>query len=130
IMARNFGIIGSSVIALYMLATITLGLSFARKQKSLAEYFLAERAAPWWAVGISVFACDLSAISYMGSPSYVYYNDLRFPMSYFLVPLVAWLVAFLFIPFLARLQGYTIYEYLEHRLRLSCRLFASVLFSM
>jgi SSS family transporter len=129
-MAGNFGIIGYSVIAVYMLATITLGLSFARKQKSLSEYFLAERAAPWWAVGISVFACDLSAISYMGSPSYVYYNDLRFPMSYFLAPLVAWLVAILFIPFLARLQVYTIYEYLEHRFGLSCRLFASGLFSM
>ena len=66
---------------IYIVATVALGLSFARKQKNLSEYFLAERAAPWWAVGISVMACDLSAISYMGSPSYTFYNDLRFPMS-------------------------------------------------
>src|SRR4029078_7823343 len=51
-------------------------------------------------------------------------------MNVLLVPLVAWLVAFLFIPFLARLQVYTIYEYLEHRFCLGCRLFASALFSM
>jgi hypothetical protein len=31
-------------------------------------------------------------------------------MSGFLMPVVAWFVAFLFIPFLARLQVYTIYE--------------------
>jgi SSS family transporter len=129
-MTGNFGIIGYLVIAVYMLATISLGLSFAKKQKNLAEYFLAERAAPWWAVGISVLACDLSAISYMGSPSYVYFNDLRLPMTTFLVPFIAGLVAFLFIPFLARLQVFTIYEYLEHRFGLSCRLFASMLFSM
>ena len=129
-MTGNFGISGYLVLAVYMLATISLGLSFAGKQKNLAEYFLAERSAPWWAVGISVLACDLSAISYMGSPSYTYYNDLRFPMGTFLAPLVVWLVAFLFIPFLARLQVYTIYEYLEHRFSLSSRLFASVLFLM
>ncbi len=126
----GIGVGGYIVIAVYMIATIALGLSFARKQKNIAEYFLAERAAPWWAVGISVLACDMSAISYMGSPSYVYYNDLRFPMGTFMVPLVAWVVAVLFIPFLARLQVYTIYEYLEHRFGLSCRLFASALFSL
>lgn len=129
-MTGNFGISGYLVLVVYMVATVSLGLSFARKQKNLSEYFLAARAAPWWAVGISVLACDLSAISYMGSPSYVYYNDLRFPMSSFLAPLMAWLVVFLFIPFLAQLQVFTIYEYLEHRFSLSCRLFASALFSM
>jgi SSS family transporter len=129
-MTGNFGFGFYLVVVIYMLATIVLGLSFARRQKNLAEYFLAERAAPWWAVGISVLACDFSAISYMGSPSYVYYNDLRLPMSSFMVPLVAWVVAVLFIPFLARLQVYTIYEYLEHRFGLGCRLFASLLFSM
>lgn len=129
-MPESFGFAGYLVIVVYMIATVALGLSFARKQKNLSEYFLAERAAPWWAVGISVLACDLSAISYMGSPSYTYYNDLRWPMSSFLVPVVAWIVAVLFIPFLARLQVFTIYEYLEHRFGVSCRLFASFLFSL
>lgn len=129
-MAGNFGISGYLVLVVYMVAAVALGLSFARKQDTLASYFLAERAAPWWAVGISVLACDMSAISYMGSPSYTYYNDLRLPMGIVLLPVVAVVVAFLFIPFLARLQVYTIYEYLEHRFSLSSRLFASLLFSM
>jgi sodium-coupled monocarboxylate transporter 8/12 len=128
-MPESFGFGGYLVIAVYMIATVTLGLLVARKQKNLSEYFLAERAAPWWAVGISVLACDLSAISYMGGPAYTFHHDLRYPMSGLLLPLVAWLVAFLFIPFLARLQVYTIYEYLEHRFGLSSRLFASAAFS-
>jgi SSS family transporter len=127
-MTGNFGIAGYLVLAIYMAATVLLGLSFTRKQKSLAGYFLAERSAPWWAVGISVLACDLSAISYMGAPSWAYYNDLRYAMAIFLLPVVAVIVAFLFIPFLARLKVYTIYEYLEHRFGLSVRLFASAVF--
>lgn len=129
-MTESFGTAGYVVLLVYIVATVWLGLSFAGKQKNLSEYFLAERAAPWWAVGISVIACDLSAISYMGSPSYTFYNDLRLPMSGLLVPLVAWFVAILFIPFLARLQVFTIYEYLEHRFGLSCRLLASTIFCM
>ena len=124
----GFGTAGYLVLAVYMVATVLLGLSFTRKQKSLAGYFLAERSAPWWAVGISVLACDLSAISYMGGPSWTYYNDLRYAMATFMFPLMAVVVAYLFIPFLARLKVYTIYEYLEHRFGLDSRLFASAVF--
>jgi SSS family transporter len=127
-MNGNFGIAGFVVLAVYMAATVLLGLSFTRKQKSLAGYFLAERSAPWWAVGISVVACDLSAISYMGAPSWAYYQDLRYAMGTFLYPVIALVVAFLFIPFLARLKVFTIYEYLEHRFGLNVRLLASAVF--
>ena len=87
-----------------MVATVVLGLSFTRKQKTLAGYFLAERSAPWWAVGISVLACDLSAISYMGVPAWSYHHDLRYATTILMFPLIAIIVAYLFIPFLARLK--------------------------
>jgi hypothetical protein len=127
-MDGTFGITGYIVLAVYMAVTVLLGLSFTRKQKNLAGYFLAERSAPWWAVGISILACDLSAISYMGAPALAYYEDLRYAMTMFLFPFVALIVAHLFVPFLARLRVLTIYEYLEHRFGLDCRLFASAVF--
>ena len=129
-MAGGFGFSGYLILTVYMLATVSFGLTFARKQKSLAGYFLAERSAPWWAVGISVVACDFSAISFMGNTGWTYDSDLRLPMSTFMVPLIAWVVSYLFIPFLARLRVFTIYEYLEHRFSLSSRLFASAVFSL
>jgi sodium-coupled monocarboxylate transporter 8/12 len=64
----------------------------------------------------------------MGAPSWTYYHDLRFAMGTFLYPFIAIVVAYLFIPFLARLKVYTIYEYLEHRFGLESRLFASGIF--
>jgi sodium-coupled monocarboxylate transporter 8/12 len=124
----DFGLTGYLVLAAYMVTTVLLGLSFTRKQKTLAGYFLAERSAPWWAVGISVLACDLSAVSYMGVPAWTYYNDLRYALTIFMFPFIAIIVAYLFIPFLARLKVFTIYEYLEHRFGLESRLFASALF--
>lgn len=127
-MSGGLGATGYLVLVIYMITTVLLGLSFARKQRTLEGYFLAERAAPWWAVGISVLACDLSAISYMGSPAWTYYHDLRFAMGTFIVPIIAIVVAYLFIPFLVKLKVYTIYEYLEHRFGLSTRLFASGVF--
>ena len=46
----------------------------------------------------------------------------------FIFPVTAVVVSYLFIPFLARLKVYTIYEYLEHRFGVSSRLFASAVF--
>jgi len=129
-MSGNFGLLNYMVLASYMVAVVLLGLSFSKKQLSLAGYFLAERSAPWWAVGISILACDFSAISYLGGPSWTYYHDLRYPMHNFMYPFIAIVVAFLFIPLLAKLQVYTIYEYLEHRFGLDSRLFASAIFLM
>ncbi len=127
-MPGSFGLVGYLVLSVYLIATVLLGLSFARKQKSLEGYFLAERAAPWWAVAISIVACDFSAISYMGSPAWTYYHDLRYATTLVLGPFIAILVAYIFIPFLARLKVYTIYEYLEYRFGLTCQLFASTIF--
>jgi len=124
----SFGTTGYLVLVVYMVATVLLGLSFAGKQKNLEGYFLAGRAAPWWAVGISVVSCDLSAVSYMGAPAWTYYEDLRYAMGIFMFPIMAVLSAYLFIPFLARLKVFTIYEYLEYRFGLGSRLFASSAF--
>src|SRR5579862_589952 len=100
----GFGLTGCIVLTVYLAATVLLGLSFTRKQKNLAGYFLAERSAPWWAVSISVLACDFSAISYMGVPAWAYFHDLRYAMTTFMFPFVAMIVAYVFIPFLAGLK--------------------------
>ncbi len=116
------------VVAVYLAASVWLGLRFARGQKSLERYFVASRSAPWWAAGISVIAANFSAISYMGVPAWVYQHDLRLDMGVIWFPLQMLLVVYLFVPFMARLRLYTIYEYLEYRFGLSARLLASTLF--
>jgi SSS family transporter len=116
------------VVVIYLVTAIWLGLRFTRKQKSLDDYFVADRSAPWWAAGISVIAANFSAISYMGVPAWVYQHDLQLDIGVLFFPLQMFLVVWLFVPFMARLRLYTIYEYLELRFGLGARMLASTLF--
>lgn len=126
----SFTVFDYIVVAFYLTATIWMGLRFTRKQKSLDDYFVADRSAPWWAAGISVIAANFSAISYMGSPAWVFQHDMQLDFGVVFFPLQMLLVVFLFVPFMARLRLYTIYEYLEMRFGVAARTMASLLFML
>ncbi|MHB9124717.1 MAG: sodium:solute symporter family transporter [Armatimonadota bacterium] len=125
---QGFTNLDYSIVGIYMLASIMMGVWFARRQKSVESYFVASRAAPWWAVGISIIATDLSAVSYMGTPAWVFEKDLQYSMGILLLPLIMVLVVWLFVPFMARLKLFTVYEYLERRFSPGVRTFGSALF--
>jgi SSS family transporter len=129
-MSATFSPINVAVLVVYLGASLALGLYHARRQRSLEDYFLAGRSVPWWAAGISVIASDTSAISYMGAPAYVFRKDLQMAPGLVVFPVVMLLVAWLFVPFLARLRLYTIYEYLERRFGVIARSLASLLFQL
>src|SRR5438067_9600485 len=117
-----------AILLSYLAVVMYIGSKSARKQKSLEDFFLAGRTVPWWAAGISIIAADMSAISYVGAPAWVFQKDLRLAAGLFLFPLFMLPVVYLFIPFMARLKLFTIYEYLEKRFGLPSRLLASVMF--
>jgi SSS family transporter len=128
-MSGGFSPVDVSILILYIAASMYVGLRHARRQHSLEGYFLAERSVPWWAAGISVIASDTSAISYMGAPAYIFKNDLQLAVGFVCTfPLMMLVVAYLFVPFMARLRLYTIYEYLEKRFGVTARVIASGLF--
>ena len=124
----GFGWLEYSILVLYLLISVAIGLYFARAQKNIEGYYLAERAAPWWAVAISIISSDTTAISYIGCAAFVFTNDLQYSLGLFTTPFAALFVAYIFVPFLARLRLFTIYEYLEHRFNVSVRTVASLLF--
>ena len=64
----------------------------------------------------------------MGSPAWVFQHHLQSDFGVVFFPLQMLLVVCLFVPFMARLRLYTIYEYLEMRFNVSARLLASSLF--
>ena len=128
-MYRHFSFIDVGILIVYILITLYIGLRHARKQKSLEDYFLAERNIPWWAAGISIVAADTSAVSYIGLPAYVFQKDLQLLVGMLITLPVVWVVvACLFVPFLARLKLYTVYQYLEKRFGVVARSGASALF--
>jgi solute:Na+ symporter, SSS family len=130
-MSNHFSVVDVSILIAYILLTLYIGLRHTKKQKSLESYFLADRNIPWWAAGISIVASDTSAVSYIGLPAYVFKDDLQLLVSLLITLPIAWvIVASLFVPFMARLRLYTVYQYLEKRFGVVTRSGASALFML
>lgn len=127
-MSGSFHVIDYVVMGVYLIAVVGLGSWFARGQHSLQDYFLAGRTMPFWAVGMSIIATDLSAVSYMGAPAWVYEKDLQYALAAVLLPLTLILVVVVYVPLFYRLQVYTVYEYLGRRFNLPIRLLACACF--
>ncbi len=116
------------VVVVYLATCITLGSWLCRGQSSIGEYFLAGRKAPWILACISIVATDLSAISYMGVPGWMYTHDLKYSTANLLMPLVMLAVVAIFVPIFFRLRVFTVYEFLEVRFHPAARTVTSVLF--
>ncbi len=97
----SFSVLDYSIIAVYLIATVVIGLRFTRRQENVEDYFVAGRSAPSWAVAISAIATGLSAISYLGVPAWVFENELQLNVSILLLPISAWIVVVLFVPAVA-----------------------------
>jgi SSS family transporter len=91
-------------------------------------YFLANRSLPWWAVGLSVMATQLSAITLVGTTGQAYADGMRFIQFYFGLPLAMIILSLTLVPFFYRARVFTAYEYLERRFDLKTRTLASLLF--
>lgn len=104
------------------------GLRRARGTTDIEGYFLANRSLPWWAVGLSVMATQLSAITLVGTTGQGATDGLRFVQFYFGLPLAMVLLGVTLVPFLHRAKVYTAYEYLERRFDGRTRTLTSFLF--
>ncbi|MDO1498851.1 hypothetical protein Q2T40_00215 [Winogradskyella maritima] len=97
--AEPFGVINYTVLALYLLISLGIGIYFMRKQKSTEDYFVGGGRIPWWASGLSVFGTLLSAITFMAIPAKAFITDWSFFMLTIAAILITPVIAFLFIPF-------------------------------
>lgn len=124
----SFGWINWTVIVVYLLAMLGIGVFFMMRAKSSDDYFRAEGRIPWWAVSVSIFATMLSAITFMAVPAKTYATD----WSYFIMAITIFMVAFpivkYYLPFFRRLSITSAYEYLEKRFNAPTRIMASLLF--
>lgn len=126
--AHPFGVLNYTVLALYLLISLLIGVYFARKQKSTEDYFVGGGRIPWWASGLSVFGTLLSAITFMAIPAKAFITDWSFFFLNITAILITPVIAFIFIPFFNKLKIRTAYEYLEDRFNYLARAFGSFSF--
>jgi SSS family solute:Na+ symporter len=100
----------------------------ARGTVAMEGYFLANRSLPWWAVGLSVMATQLSAITMIGTTGQGATAGIGFVQFYFGLPLAMVILGVTLVPLLHKANVYTAYEYLERRFDAKTRALTSFLF--
>ena len=117
-----------AVVFAYIGWLISDGVKRTKLDRTTESYFLANRSMPWWAVGLSVMATQLSAITLVGTTGQGYNDGLRFVQFYYGLPLAMVILCVTLVPFFYRAKVYTAYEYLERRFDLKTRACTSFLF--
>jgi Na+/proline symporter len=119
-----------SVLAFYLVSITAFGVYMGRGNKKIADFFLAGRQMRWWAVGLSVMATQISAITFVGTTGQAYTDGMRFLVVYFGLPFAMVILCVTLVPFFYRARVYTAYEYLEQRFDSRTRTLTSLLFLM
>ena len=117
-----------AIVAAYLVYVIWDGIRMTKHSGNVEGYFLANRSLPWWAVGLSVMATQLSAITLVGTTGQAYSDGMRFIQFYYGLPLAMVILCITAVPFFYRAKVYTAYEYLEKRFDAKTRSLTSFFF--
>jgi SSS family solute:Na+ symporter len=104
-----------AIIALYLVGITLFGLRFRKRQRTLRDYFLADRNIPWWAIALSIVAAETSTLTIISIPGLAYDTNLTFLQVVlgYLVGRV--IISFVLLPHYFRGDLYTAYALIERR---------------
>jgi len=103
------------IIAVYLAGITLFGLRFRKRQRSMRDYFLADRNIPWWAIALSIVAAETSTLTIISIPGLAYDTNLTFlqvVMGYVVGRVI---ISFVLLPHYFRGDLYTAYELIERR---------------
>jgi SSS family solute:Na+ symporter len=117
-----------AIVIVYLVYVVWDGIRRSKGTHELEGYFLANRNLPWWAVGLSVMATQLSAVTMIGTTGQGATDGMRFIQFYFGLPIAMVILGVTLVPFLHGAKVFTAYEYLEKRFDAKTRSLTSFLF--
>jgi solute:Na+ symporter, SSS family len=127
-MQNYFHFIDWTILVVYLGSMVGLGAYFSRKESSTENFFLGGRNMPWWAVGISIFATQLSAITYIAIPGRAFETDWSWAVFNMGAPIVGLIVILFFLPAYRARRITSVYEFLEARFSPSIRAYGALTF--
>ncbi len=125
---KDLPILDLSIIVIYLITMVGVGIYFSRKNRSSDQYTKASGAIPGWAIGLSLYATFLSSNTFLGVPGKSFgsnWNAFVFSIS---MPFAAIVAYRLFIPFYRSVQEVSAYSHLEKRFGLWARTYAVLCF--
>lgn len=124
----GFAWIDIAILVAYFILVIGIGIYYSNSEKTQRDYFLGGSRIPWWAAGISIFATQLSAITFMAIPAKAFATNWVYFLTNMTIIAVAPIVIAIYLPFFRKLNLITAYEYLEKRFGVAARWTAGVAF--
>ena len=110
-----------ALIAAYLIGITWFGAHFRHSQKTLRDYFLGGRNAPWWAIAFSIVSAETSTLTVIGTPALAFkgnFGFLQVVLGYLLARIV---ISILFLPQYFRGDLFTAYELMERRFGMRLR---------
>src|SRR5512141_1493444 len=104
-----------AVIFTYLIGITWFGARVRTGQKTLRDYFLGGRTAPWWAIALSIVSAETSTLTIVGTPALAYTGNLGFlqiVLGYLLARIV---ISVLLLPPYFRGEMFTAYELMRRR---------------
>ncbi len=107
------------VFVVYAITILTIGLWVSRgkkgHQRNAEDYFLASKSLPWWAIGASLIAANISAEQFIGMSGSGFAIGLAIASYEWMAALTLLIVGKFFLPVFIEKKLYTIPEFLEKR---------------
>lgn len=117
----EFGTLNWSILILYIITNLVLGYYLGKKINTAEDFYIGKKTTPWWAIGISVIATYVSALTFLGAPAWSYTDGLSVIAIHLNYPIVIFVVISLFFPFFYNSGVASIYEYIEKRFGMKAR---------
>ena len=115
----DFSTIDIVVFSLYAILILSIGLYVSRqkegKSKSAEDYFLAGKSLPWWAIGASLIAANISAEQFIGMSGSGFALGLAIASYEWMAAITLLVVGKFFLPIFIEKGLYTIPEFIEKR---------------
>ena len=115
----NISTIDIIVFSSYCLLILFIGLYVSRekkgKEKSAEDYFLAGKSLPWWAIGASLIAANISAEQFIGMSGSGFALGLAIASYEWMAAITLLIVGKYFLPIFIEKGLYTIPEFIEKR---------------
>lgn len=115
----DFSTIDIVVFSLYAIVILSIGLYVSRqkegKSKSAEDYFLAGKSLPWWAIGASLIAANISAEQFIGMSGSGFALGLAIASYEWMAAITLLVVGKYFLPIFIDKGLYTIPEFIEKR---------------
>jgi SSS family transporter len=108
-------IVDGIIIVIYLIGITLFGLTFRKSQRSLRDYFLADRNIPWWAIALSIVGAETSTLTVISTPGMAYGGNFGFLQVVFGYLAGRVVISLLFLPQYFRGEMFTAYQLIDRR---------------